>query len=113
MEREAHRPDGWLGDLLSEVRQGLEDLYGERLQGLYLYGSRARGKEEPDSDVDLLIVLDEVEHYGGELDRSAELVSELSLRYEVSISRVLLSADQWREGEGPFLMTVREDAVAA
>ena len=113
MAREPHRPDGWLEELLVEVRQGLEELYGERLQGLYLYGSRARGEAEPDSDVDILIVLDEVEHYGAELDRSAELVSELSLRYDVSISRVLLSASQWREGYGPFLLTVREDAVAA
>ena len=110
---DAPRLEDWLRELLAELRRGLEELYGERLKGVYLYGSRARGEAEADSDVDVLIVLDEVYHYCGELDRTAELVSDLSLRYDVSISRVVQSASQWQEGEGPFLVTVREDAIAA
>jgi hypothetical protein len=35
------------------------------------------------------------------------------LHYDVSISRVFLSVSDWKKGEGPFLLTVREDAVAA
>lgn len=70
----------WLSELLGELRVGLESLYGEGLKGLYLFGSRARGEAAPDSDVDILIVLDEIGSYYGELDRSAELVSSLSLR---------------------------------
>lgn len=107
------RMDDWLRDLLSELREGLQDLYRERLRGLYLYGSRARGEARTESDVDVLIVLDEVEHYYGELERTAELVSDLSLRYHVTVSRVLISEKQWAEGDEPFLLTAREDAVAA
>jgi predicted nucleotidyltransferase len=105
--------DRWLRELLDEMEEGLDHLYGERLQGVYLFGSRARGEAQPDSDVDILIVLDEVRHYYGELERTAALVSDLSLHYDVSISRVFLPASEWRQGEGPFLITVREDAVAA
>jgi predicted nucleotidyltransferase len=103
----------WLAELLTEIKHGLEQTYGGRLQGVYLFGSRARGEGAPDSDVDILIVLDEVTHYYGELERTAELVARLSLRYDVSISRVFLSISDWRKGEGPFLLTAREDAVAA
>lgn len=99
--------------LLTEVKTGLQDLYGHRLRGLYLFGSHARGEATPDSDVDLLIVLDVVESYYRELELTAELISDLSLRHDVSLSRVLMSEEQWRRGEGPFLLTVREDAVAA
>lgn len=98
---------------MAEARAGFAALYGERLRGLYLFGSHARGEAGPDSDIDLLVVLDRVPHYYGELQRSAELASDLSLAYDVSISRVFLSEDEWRRGEGPFLTTVREDAVAA
>lgn len=105
--------DHWLRELLAQLRQGLEQLYGDRLQGLYLYGSRARGEAQPDSDVDLLIVLDEVGHYYGELERTSVLVSTLSLQYDVSISRVLLPVSEWQEGDAPFVLTVREDAIAA
>jgi uncharacterized protein len=31
--------------------------YGERLRGLYLFGSRARGDHTPDSDADVAVVL--------------------------------------------------------
>lgn len=99
--------------LLEAVKAGLAELYGDRLRGIYLFGSYARNEATPDSDVDLLIVLDEVEHYVGELERTAELASDLSLRYDVSISRVFMPDERWRSGEGPFLLTVREDAVAA
>lgn len=103
----------WLSELLGELRTGLEALYGEGLKGLYLFGSRAQGEAAPDSDVDILIVLNEIGSYYGELDRSAELVSSLSLRYDISISRVFLPVAEWDESEGPFLLTVREDAIAA
>lgn len=102
-----------LRQILREVRSGLQDLYGKRLHGLYLFGSHARGEATVDSDVDLLIVLDRVNHYRAELERTAELVSTLSLRHDVSLSRVFVSEERWRRGEGPFLATVREDAVAA
>lgn len=105
--------EAWLTDLMTEIKSGLDRTYGERLKGVYLFGSRARGEGDPDSDVDVLVVLDEVSHYYGELERTAELVSTLSLRYDVSISRVFLPLAEWREGEGPFVLTAREDAVAA
>jgi predicted nucleotidyltransferase len=31
--------------------------YGDRLKGLYLFGSRARGDHHPDSDADIAVVL--------------------------------------------------------
>src|SRR5439155_12765310 len=33
--------------------------YGERLKGLYLFGSRARGDHRPDSDADVAVVLED------------------------------------------------------
>lgn len=47
--------------LLERLLPGLADRFGERLRGVWLYGSRARGEppSHEDSDVDLLVLLDE------------------------------------------------------
>ncbi len=99
--------------LLAEIRRALASLYGERLHGVFLFGSRARGDACDESDVDILVVLDEVADYGAEIRRTGELTASLSLRYELSVSRVFVSLDDWRHRESPFLLNVREDAIAA
>ncbi len=99
--------------LLAELREGLQGIYRERLKGVYLYGSYARGEADAESDVDVLVVLDRIDHYGAEIDRSSFLVSELSLKYRVSISRVFVSQEDWAQLESPFMSNVREEAVSA
>ena len=99
-------------DLLHEFRAGLDAIYRNRLRGLYLYGSYARGKEDSESDIDVLVVLDRFDHYAAEVDRTSELCAKLSLKYDVSISRVFVSERDWKERETPFLENVREEAIA-
>ena len=99
--------------LLKELKEGLVQIYGQRLGGLYLYGSYARGEARPDSDVDVMIMLDDYESYGREIDRTGELTSRLSLDYGVSISRVIVTEKQWKAGDTPLLRNVRADGVFA
>jgi predicted nucleotidyltransferase len=99
--------------ILAEFRQGLELLYGKRLVGVYLFGSYTRGEAEPESDVDVLIVLDEVADYPGEVDRTGGLASELSLRHGLSLSRVFLSRRAWTESTDFFVRNVRQEGIAA
>jgi len=40
------------------VKKALVQRYGDRLRGILLYGSRARGDFGPDSDYDLVVLLD-------------------------------------------------------
>lgn len=44
--------------LLTDLRAALEELYGDRLVRLVLYGSQARGDAHDESDVDVLVVLE-------------------------------------------------------
>jgi predicted nucleotidyltransferase len=99
--------------LLTHLREGLEDTYGARLRGLYLYGSFARGTEDAESDVDVVIVLDQIDAYGTEVARTSAVVSTLSLESGLSISRVFVSQQDWTDRDSPFLVNVREEAIAA
>lgn len=102
-----------IGRVLAELKSRLSALYGERLKGVYLFGSYARNEADEESDLDLLVVLDEVENYSREITRTSELVSELSLKYGISISRFFSSKEQWREDTTLFFVNLREEAISA
>ncbi len=98
-------------EALGRLREGLEELYSERLKGVYLFGSHSRGDAGEESDVDVLIVLDEVTDYSKEIEKTSELVGDLSLDYDLSISRVFVSEKRWNEDRSMFFLNVREEAV--
>lgn len=105
--------DSAIRSLLRDFAAQLRTTYGSRLRGVYLFGSYARGEADPESDVDVLIVLDHVERYGLEVDRTGAYTAELALKYGVSISRVFVSQQDWSRGESVFLANVKEEAVPA
>ena len=56
-----------LVQLLAELKRELELIYHNRLYGVYLFGSYARGEQEPEFDLDVLIVLQDYELYSAEI----------------------------------------------
>jgi predicted nucleotidyltransferase len=42
------------------LKQALTDRYGDRLRGILLYGSRARGDFGPESDYDVVVLLNDL-----------------------------------------------------
>jgi predicted nucleotidyltransferase len=59
--------------LLRRFRAALAEIYGERLERVVLFGSRARGEARPDSDYDLAVFLNALPDRWAELDRLADL----------------------------------------
>jgi predicted nucleotidyltransferase len=100
-------------DILGELKRGLQLIYGKQLRGVYLFGSYARGDAERESDVDVLIVLRDFERYALEVDRTAELAADLSLKHGATVSLVFLRERDWLQGDSPFLSNVRDEAVPA
>jgi predicted nucleotidyltransferase len=102
-----------LDSLLPRLRREFAGLYGSRLKGLYVFGSYARGEADSESDLDILVVLDRVDSYHAEIERTSVLVSTLSLETGVSFSRVFVSEGEWRRGQTSFILNVREEAISA
>jgi hypothetical protein len=47
-----------------------------------------------------------------EIERTGQLVSTLSLKYGISISRKFINSHTWNEGDSALLSNVRAEAIA-
>ena len=100
-----------INDLLAELKKGLVKLYGNRLKGLYLYGSYARGDQREGSDLDVLVVLTDFERAPIELKRTDNLMGDLSLEYLITISPMFMRETDWLMADKPLLRNVRVEGV--
>jgi predicted nucleotidyltransferase len=98
---------------LGELKGALSELYGERLRGVYLYGSYARGTFHRESDVDLLVALAEPVKPGAEISRMSPLVSDVCLRHDLLISILPVSVEVLEGGRDAFFDQVRRELVPA
>ena len=100
-----------LEGLLPMLHQALAETLEDRMDRLVLFGSRARGDAGPDADVDVLVVVKDEPDYGDLIQRTSRLVSELSLGFDVVISRAFVSRERFENEQSPFLINVRREGV--
>lgn len=99
--------------LMKELKEGLTRIYGDQLKAVYLYGSYARGDYRQGSDVDVMILLKDYKNYWKEYQRSSDYVSDVSLRYDVTVSCILIKEIQWKESDKPVLRNIRREGLPA
>jgi len=79
---------------------------------VYLYGSRARGDAAPDSDYDVLAVVDDAVVDSALRRKVQDAVYPLCLANDTVITTHIMEAARYRSERTPFLMNVRREAVA-
>ena len=99
-------------EIAGKVRSELEKLYGERLRGVYLYGSAARDQLTPDSDIDIAIVLDEIPSRFEEHERTGDLGSEISLQYNTLVTFLFITDADFKEGLFTIHRVIKREGVS-
>jgi predicted nucleotidyltransferase len=102
-----------IDNILSEFRQGIAELYGSRLKNVLLYGSWARGTATEDSDIDLMVILEEPVVPGQEIDRMIDVITDTNLKYGVLISVYPVSTKAFATVNSPLLINARREGIAA
>ena len=98
---------------MKEFKEGLSQIYGDSLKAVYLYGSYARGDYRQGSDVDVMLLLKDFDNYWDEHKRSSQLASDISLEYDVTVSRLLIKEIQWQESVMPVVRNIHKDGLPA
>ncbi len=80
---------------LSEIKDRVKEKF--KIDNMILYGSIVRGDLDEESDIDLLIITDEV------LSRRirheiTDIVFEVNLKYETNYSTFVVDRNSWRNG---------------
>ena len=98
--------------MYDELVRGLLNILADQIVQIVLYGSRARGTAEPDSDIDIAIFLNRRPDAQQE-DLLSELIVDLNLKYNKVFSVVDIDQEtylKWRSA-APFYQNVDKEGV--
>ena len=78
----------------------------------YLYGSRARGDATPDSDWDVLVVLDKGKITSDDFDATAFPLYDVGLEQDATVSVNVYALPDWRKHSFmPFFNNVKQEGI--
>ena len=100
-----------LQPVLAELKRGLQEIYGDRLRAVVLFGSQARGEATEGSDVDVAVVLDDFDNAYSEANRYADLLYGLLATYQELVTSVPMREREWRECDWTLYRNVRREGV--
>lgn len=103
-----------LEEILKKYVEAVHGLYGSRLKNIILYGSYARGNFRPDSDIDIMILVDLDEQ--GIRDKGHSL-SDVTFEYNfdndlmiMPIVKNLEHFNKWLKAY-PFYYNIRKEGI--
>ena len=89
---------------LEEFVSAVERAYGDRLHGVHLFGSRARGNARPDSDYDVAVVLENLDDFWTERLRLADLAYDQLLARDIHVQAHPFGVDEWTASDRDDLL---------
>lgn len=96
--------------VLTQFRVALDALYGERIERVVLFGSRARGDARPDSDYDVAVFLQGYDDFGREAQTLAEIETTILDERGVVINSLPFPAGAYQNRTG-LMQEIRREGL--
>lgn len=97
--------------LLEKIKKQLIRTYGDGIKQIIVYGSYARGEETKDSDIDILVVIDDNLN-PMEVEESIDgILFKILLEEEELCSVIAIPEKTFKNYRSPFLLNVKEEGV--
>ncbi len=100
-----------ISDILQKCNAVLGQYYGSAFKGLVVYGSAARKQDTPQSDVDLLILLNGPLDYFRELRRIIDMLYPVQLESDRLISAKPASWEDFERGIIPLYRAAKKEGI--
>ena len=97
--------------ILNQLKRELQELYGDRLVKLILFGSHARGEANSDSDIDLLAVLKSPVSQVQEISYMSELSVKILLDYNELVSIIPMSEERFNSKDVALLRNIQREGI--
>jgi uncharacterized protein len=100
--------------LIEEVVESARVIIKDKLVEVILFGSYARGEQDPESDMDIMILVDESDEKIKRYDREFDDINHrLTLKYETLIIPLFTNYSRFEEYKNmlPFFMNVVKEGV--
>jgi uncharacterized protein len=108
---DSHNPSKITDDpILKRFRAALDEIYRDRLERVVLFGSRARGDAREDSDYDIAVFVKDLGQLSGELDRLADLETDLLYDTGAAVNALPFVAGAYRD-RTTFMAELRRDGL--
>jgi len=98
-------------ETLRHTTDALRQMYGPRLERVILFGSHARGDARPDSDIDVLVVLEGPVDIMTEARRTSRLALRAAAERDTALSFVHLSDEEFADLRRPLVRSIRDEGI--
>ena len=106
-----HRPMTSTDPVLAKFRAAVAEIYGARLERVVLYGSRARGDAQPESDYDIVVFLENLSSRWQEFRTLADIEIDLLDETGAVVHAMPHPAGSWRDPGSPLMHEIRKDGL--
>lgn len=97
--------------LIKQIKAHLITMYGEKIKKVILYGSYVRGNATRDSDIDILVLVDQSLNPFEVRESLSDLLFDMILEEGELVSVIAVPEHFYESYNSPFMLNVRKEGV--